>query len=131
MNRFPLEIVHRIFEYDGRIKYRNGKYMNQIAQDDVRYQMLQTMPQIKPFPNYIQSWYMSIYGSNKQCFFEKYETVWFSEKPRIHVYNTNEIGLSYFKKQDICYKFTFLRQPKPTLFSYIIKYLYSLCCKFI
>jgi len=131
MNRFPLEIVHRIFEYDGRIKYRNGKYMNQIAQDDVRYQMLQTMPQIKPFPNYIQSWYMSIYGSNKQCFFEKYETVWFSEKPRIHVYNTNEIGVSYFKKQDICYKFTFLRQPKPTLFSYIIKYLYSLCCKFI
>ena len=24
MNRFPLEIVHRILEYDGRIKYRNG-----------------------------------------------------------------------------------------------------------
>ena len=131
MNRFPLEIVHRIFEYDGRIKYRNGKYMNQIAQDDVRYQMLQTMPQIKPFPNYIQSWYMSIYGSNKQCFFEKYETVWFSEKPRIHVYNTNEIGVSYFKKQDICYKFTFLRQPKPTLFSSITEYLYDLCSKFI
>ena len=127
MNRLPLEIVHRILEYDGRIKYRNGKYMNQIAQDDVRYQMLLTMPQIKPFPNYIQSWYMSIYGSNKQCFFEKYETLWFSENPHIHVYNTNEICVYYFKKQDICYKFTFLRKPKPTLFSYIIKYLYDLC----
>ena len=41
MNQFPLEIVHRILEYDGRIKYRYGKYMNQIAQDDDRYQMLQ------------------------------------------------------------------------------------------
>ena len=37
MNRFPLEIVNRILEYDGRIKYRHGKYMNQIAQDDDRY----------------------------------------------------------------------------------------------
>ena len=45
MNQFPLEIVHRILEYDGRIKYRNGKYMNQIAQDDDRYQMLQGIPQ--------------------------------------------------------------------------------------
>jgi hypothetical protein len=127
MNRLPLEIVHRILEYDGRIKYRHGKYMNQIAQDDVRYEMLKQMPQIKPFPNYIQSWYMSVHGSNKQCFFEKYETLWFSEKPHIHVYNTNEIGVSYFKIQDICYKFTILRQRKPTLFSHIIKCFYDLC----
>ena len=34
MNLLPLEIVYRILEYDGRIKYRNGKYMNQIASDD-------------------------------------------------------------------------------------------------
>ena len=45
MNLLPLEIVHRILEYDGRIKYRHGKYMNQIAQDDDRYQMLQGIPQ--------------------------------------------------------------------------------------
>ena len=45
MNLLPLEIVHRILEYDGRIKYRNGKYMNQIAQYDDRYKMLQGIPQ--------------------------------------------------------------------------------------
>ena len=45
MNLLPLEIVHRILEYDGRIKFRHGKYMNQIAQDDDRYQMLQGIPQ--------------------------------------------------------------------------------------
>jgi hypothetical protein len=45
MNLFPLEIVHRILEYDGRIKYRHGKYMNQIAKYDERYEMLQGIPQ--------------------------------------------------------------------------------------
>ena len=44
MNRFPFEIVHRILEYDGRIKYRHGKYMNQIAQDDYRYHLLRKIP---------------------------------------------------------------------------------------
>ena len=44
MNLFPLEIVHRILEYDGRIKYRNGKYMNQISQDDYRYHLLCKIP---------------------------------------------------------------------------------------
>ena len=40
MNRFPLEIIHHILQYDGRIKYRNGKYMNQICKDDYRYNLL-------------------------------------------------------------------------------------------
>ena len=124
MNRFPLEIVHRILEYDGRIKYRHGKYMNQIAQDDVRYKMLKQIPQIEPY-KHLFNMYMTIYSFDKQCCFEKYETLWYSETPRIHVHNTDEIGVYCFKKQDICYKFTILRQPKPSLFSYIIKYLYD------
>ena len=44
MNRFPLEIVHRILEYDGRIKYRHGKYMNQISKSDKRYELLLKIP---------------------------------------------------------------------------------------
>ena len=57
MNQFPLEIVHHIFEYTGKIKYRNGKYMNQIDTDDNRYKMLQTIPLIQP-DNSI--WYMML-----------------------------------------------------------------------
>ena len=44
MNLLPLELVNRILEYDGRIKYRHGKYMNQITQDDNRYHLLRKIP---------------------------------------------------------------------------------------
>jgi len=44
MNLLPVEIVHRILEYDGRIKYRNGKYMNQFCKDDYRYHLLRKIP---------------------------------------------------------------------------------------
>ena len=124
MNRFPFEIVHRILEYDGRIKYRHGKYMNQIAQDDDRYQMLKQMPQIQTWE---QIFHMTIYSFDKQCCFEKYDSYWSSDTPYIFSYTTHKIGVYYFNKDNICYKFIILRQPKPTLFSYIIKYLYDLC----
>ena len=66
MNLLPLELIHLIVAYDGRIKYRNGKYINQIAPDDNRYKMLQQMPQIQPY--YYLSWYMIISDSqNKIC----------------------------------------------------------------
>ena len=49
MNVLPLEIIHHILEYTGKIKYRNGKYMNQIATDDDRYKILQTIQVILTF----------------------------------------------------------------------------------
>ena len=129
MNRFPFEIVHHILEYDGRIKYRNGKYINQIAPDDNRYNMLQSMPQIQPYDHIFC---MTIYSFDKQCCFEKYETLHLDEKPWIYSNSTSEIGEYSLKKQGVCYKFIILRrQSKPTLFSDITKYLYDLCCKFI
>lgn len=125
MNRFPLEIVHRILEYDGRIKYRHGKYVNQIAPDDDRYKMLKQIPQIQPHEH---TFYLTIYSFDKQCCFEKYETQWYSENPHINMYSSSEIGHYMYKKENICYKFTILRKPKPkpTLFSDITNYFYTI-----
>ena len=134
MNRLPLEIVHRILEYDGRIKYRHGKYVNQISPGDDRYKMLKQMPQIQTWEN-LFNMYMSIYSFDKQCCFEKYESqwYWYSEKPHIIMYNTNEMGVSFYKKENICYKFTILRPPPPptSFIRSVIVYLYDLYCKFI
>ena len=91
MNRLPLEIVHRILEYDGRIKYRHGKYMNQIAQDDDRYKMLLTVPKIETCYNHYL--YMTITGNGNKIFCEKYETLWYhyGENPIINIYTSSKI----------------------------------------
>ena len=36
----PKDILHIILEYDGRIKYKNGKYVNVIHKNDERYNMI-------------------------------------------------------------------------------------------
>ena len=36
----PKDILHIILEYDGRIKYSNGKYVNVIHKNDERYKII-------------------------------------------------------------------------------------------
>ena len=36
----PKELLHIILEYDGRIKYRNGQYVNIIHKHDERYNII-------------------------------------------------------------------------------------------
>jgi hypothetical protein len=64
MNRLPLDVIHRILEYDGRMKYRNGKYMNQIPKDDDRYDLLKTIQPIEIF-EYLGLWGVSSVTINK------------------------------------------------------------------
>ena len=40
----PIDIVNKIFFYDGRIKYRVGKYINQFVKDDERFELLVKIP---------------------------------------------------------------------------------------
>jgi hypothetical protein len=40
INNIPKELLHIILEYDGRIKYRNGHYVDIISKNDLRYSIL-------------------------------------------------------------------------------------------
>jgi hypothetical protein len=42
----PQDIVYHILSYNDKIKYRNGKYMNQISKEDERYNLLMKIPRI-------------------------------------------------------------------------------------
>lgn len=43
MKVLPKELLHIILEFDGRIKYRNGKYVNIIHKHDERYDMIKPL----------------------------------------------------------------------------------------
>ena len=109
MNRLPLDIIHCILEYAGRIKYRNGKYMNQIAQDDYRYEMLKQMPQIQPHNHHV--WYMSISGSRSKIYCEKMQSS--------HWLHVKQPYLIDVKSNKVAVKYTFIHQD-----SYYIVYIY-------
>lgn len=40
--RIPKEIINIILEYDGRITYRNGVYIDKINKNDIRYRILES-----------------------------------------------------------------------------------------
>jgi hypothetical protein len=49
--QLPFEILHIILTYNGTIKCRNGKYMNQLSRTDKRYDLLQYITKPVAFLN--------------------------------------------------------------------------------
>ena len=42
-NQLPGELLRIILSYDGRFKYRNGQWIDQIPKDDCRYSIISTI----------------------------------------------------------------------------------------
>lgn len=41
VTHIPKDLLHMILDYDGRIKYKNGEYVNIIQKNDTRYNIIQ------------------------------------------------------------------------------------------
>ena len=59
----PKELLNIILQYDGRIKYENGKYINIIHKNDERYNI------IKPIINKKLKILKTAYMSDGNCYF--------------------------------------------------------------
>ena len=99
----PNELIHIILLYDGKIKYRNGKYINQILQDDKRYHIFETIP--KAYIHLVNGGFdCLIKFTGKYTFIISYYT-----KQRIVVHHN---GVEYFYDRNpetlnnILYRFT-------------------------
>ena len=72
-NKLPIDIVNRVLEYDGSIKYRFGVYMDQINVHDEKYDILKEITNnkyniantIKMYYGLKNPYYMEIYIHNK------------------------------------------------------------------
>jgi len=87
----PEELLHIILSYDGRIKYKNGKYVNIIHTNDERYNVI--TPIISKKMKIMQNIELSGPGFYFEFGFDKCKSVGL-------VYDYN---FSYTDKFEICY----------------------------
>jgi hypothetical protein len=48
-SKLPLELIYHILLYTGIVKYRNGKYIDQIPKTDERYKLVDSIPRHRVF----------------------------------------------------------------------------------
>lgn len=96
-NKLPIDIVNRVLEYDGSIKYRFGVYMDQINVHDEKYDNLKEITNnkyniantIKMYYGLKNPYYMEIYIHNKDNM--KFGVIY------DYYYKSNEFMISVYK----------------------------------
>jgi hypothetical protein len=106
MEKFPKDIIILILQFDGRIKYRRGKYINCISENDYRYNILSKL--IIPTPVMYTMEYDCTHPEHFEYsinFNEKYElSVW-------NVYNPpNKIKYFFYKVNDLTIFYEWFRK---------------------
>ena len=96
-NKLPIDIVNRVLEYDGSIRYRFGVYMDQINVHDEKYDNLKEITNnkyniantIKMYYGLKNPYYMEIYIHNKNDM--KFGIIY------DYFYKSNEFMISVYK----------------------------------
>ena len=101
MDKFPQDILNLILEFDGRIKYRKGEYINCISKNDYRYNILSKLKIPTPVK------YTMEYDCTHKEHFEYY--VQLNDKYTLSVWNViynppNKIQYFFYKDFNKFYK---------------------------
>jgi hypothetical protein len=101
MDKFPQDIVNLIIQYDGRIKYTKGKYVNCISKNDYRYNILSQLKIPLPAKGTMEN------DCTHKEHFEYY--IKFNENYTLSVWNViynppNKIQYFFYKNSNTFYK---------------------------
>ena len=107
-NKLPIDIINRVLEYNGTIKYRFGVYMDQINIHDEKYDNLKQIINekynitntIKMYYGLKNPYYMEIYIHNKNDM--KFGIIY------DYFYKSNEFMISVYK--DISKTYEYLKE---------------------
>ena len=123
-SKIPKDLIHMILEYDGTIKYRNGKYINRISSNDDRYDILQRIPKINT--HYHNNYFISIY--NRKFFLIKKKDGAFITATAVELLETNS-NKHVFSHDGFYYKWSLFKEPIYSISNIVYCYIrmYGLC----